>query len=69
MFTEHVCDERGRNQFTVLETRRGVEVAEMERFTKALQENQDRNCEELQTTIEYMEKHRSRLLEIEDRSS
>ena len=38
-------------------------MAEVGRFTKALQENQDRNCEELQSTIEYMDERRSRLLE------
>ena len=40
---ENVCDERGRKKFAVLETKRGVEEAEIGRFAKALQENQDRN--------------------------
>ena len=31
----------------MLETKRGIEVAEMGRFTQASRENQDRNCKEL----------------------
>ena len=47
-FSENACDEGGRKKFAVLETKRGVEVAEIGRSFKALQENQDRNCRELQ---------------------
>ena len=56
---ENVCDGRARKKFAVLETQRGVEVTEMGRFAKALQENQDGNCKEQQDTIEYMKKKRS----------
>ena len=40
---------------------------EMGRFTYSLQENQDKNYKELQGTIEYMTKMRSRLLESTER--
>ena len=55
-----------RKKFAVLETKRGVEVAETGRFAKALQENQARNCKELQAIIiEYMKDKRSGLETME----
>ena len=52
-------------KFAVLET--GVEVPEIRRFFKAMQENQDRNYRELQDAIEHLEKKRSGLLEVMER--
>ena len=66
-FGENACDEGGRRKFAVLETQRGVEVAERGRFFKALQEHQDRNYSELQEAIEYMKEKRSKLLETMER--
>ena len=53
--------------FAVLETKRGAEEAEIGRFAKALQENQDRKYKELLDTSEYTKKKRSGLLETMER--
>ena len=42
-FAKNPCGEGGRKKFAVLETKRGLEVAETGRFFEALQENQDRD--------------------------
>ena len=49
-FAENVCDERGAKKFT------------MQRFSNALQENQERNQNGLQSTHEYMEKRRQKIM-------
>ena len=56
---DKACDEGGRKKFAVLQTKRGVEVAEIGRFFNALEENQDRSYRELQEVIEYMKEQRS----------
>ena len=52
-----------RTKFAVLETQRGVEVAEMRRFANALQGNQGMNYRELQDATKYLKEKRSGLLE------
>ena len=42
-FAENACGEEGRRKFAVLETKRGMNVAEIWRSFEALQANQDRN--------------------------
>ena len=39
-FAENACDDGGRKKFAVLETKRGIEVADRLRFCEALRENQ-----------------------------
>ena len=61
-FGENACDERGRMEFAVLETKRSIEVAEIRRFFEALQENQHRNFREQQEAIEPLSATQSKLL-------
>ena len=60
-FVENVWYEEGRKKFAVLETKRGIEVAELGRFFEALQENPDRNYTALQEAMECMNAKQSRL--------
>ena len=66
-FVENACEEGGRKTFAVLESKRGIEVAEISRVFEALQEYQHRNHSKLQEAIENLDAKQSRLLATMER--
>ena len=63
---EYARDDERYSRFTVIETCRGIEVVDAARAAEDAQKNRKR-CSELQKVIEYIEKERSRLLQIMER--